>query len=714
MLRPRCHGIILLGGLLCARPVVAQAPARERADLPPADAFRDGGARDLVLNALALRDSAAAGLVSYEATATERMRVGMSVTRRLPLRSRTLFHREQAARVYWRRSGVSTIRWLGRREGEPTLGDDWSSQAPFGLKFDLVEELGLDDIGIDLLFDPLGDRMDVFDADFVQPVSSPGLQLYRFASGDTMQIRLPSPDRTITLVEVIVEPREKSWEAVEGSLWFDRETGVLARAAYRPSDVWDEEIRDPHGLDDVPGFLKPAVGTVNTIVIEYGLYEQRWWLPRRVYGEGVFDWGHGLVRMPLTVEWTLTGHVVNREPGPEVTAGPDLVPAGRRWVGDDSRVQRIQYLRKAGEDLASSPDLPPPLGEGELLSFTREELEPLVRRVEQIAGPAPRPPSPRLSRVLLTSLRYDRVMGLSAGYGAAFETGRFTFTPAVRVATAVPDLFASVRASYGALALSAYHRLDDASDWNVADGLGNSVATLFFGHDGGDYFRSDGGALSWRAGGDAVRASVEAFAERQRPIERQTDIALPNIGGGSLRDNITADRVDIGGIRIGLSGQAGTDIQSAVLNWGLRAEASGGDARYGRGFANLRVSGHLPAGLAGALEIAGGLAGPGAPRQREFLLGGAGSIRGVSENAITGPAFWLTRAEAGRGLPGMRAILFADAGWAGPRDGFRDGRPAAGIGLGASLLDGLFRFDLARGILRSGVWRACFYIDALL
>ncbi len=280
--------------LIAPAGLLAQERSTRRAPIEwPADAFADAGARDLVLRALALRDSAAAGLASYEATATERMQVGMEVTRRLPLRSRTLYHREQVARVYWQQDGDHRVRWLGRREGTPTMGDDWSDRAPFGLDFELAEELDLEDMGIDVLFDPLGDRMDVFDAEFVQPVSARGLGMYRFALGDTMQIRLPAPARPITLIEVFVRPRVADWEAVEGSLWFDRATGILARAAYRPSGVWDMDVREPGDLDDVPGFLEPAIGTVTSIVIEYGLYEQRWWLPSRVVGEGVFDWGAG-------------------------------------------------------------------------------------------------------------------------------------------------------------------------------------------------------------------------------------------------------------------------------------------------------------------------------------------------------------------------------------------------------------------------------------
>jgi outer membrane translocation and assembly module TamA len=62
----------------------------------------------------------------------------------------------------------------------------------------------------------------------------------------------------------------------------------------------------------------------------------------------------------------------------------------------------------------------------------------------------------------------------------------------------------------------------------------------------------------------------------------------------------------------------------------------------------------------------------------------------------------------------MRAALFLDVGWAGERDAFSRGRPTAGAGIGASLMDGLLRIDLARGIARSDAWRFYFYLDALL
>lgn len=699
--------------LIRAVTLAAQAPAAT-APRWPSDAFVDAGARHLVLRALALRDSAAAGLLGYQATATERTHVGIAITRRLPLRARTLYHREQVARVAWQRNGDSRVIWMGRRESAPTTGDAWSSQAPFGLEFDIVDELDLDDIGIDVLFDPLGDRMDVFEAEFVQPVSVAGLELYRFASGDTMQIVLPPPGRTITIVEVVVRPRTAAWEAVEGSIWFDRETGVLARAAFRPSDVWDWEVREPGDLDDVPGFLKPGVGTVRSIVVEYGLFDGRWWLPRRVVAEGVLDWGHGLVRMPLTVEWTMADHQVNKAPGPDFSPGPQLVPVGRDFSGNDQRRRRTEYFAPAGVDLSRTPELPPPLVEGQPVAFSTGELEALVARIEDSAGPPPSGPPQRPAHAVLTSLRYDRVRGLSAGYRAMFDAGPLRVSPNLRLATGVPDLFGRVEVSRRAATIALFRTLADASDWNVADGLGNTAATLLFGNDGGDYYRILGASLGWQDGDTPFRWSLEGFAERHRPIARQTSLSVATLGGGSLRPNLAADRLDLFGARGELAGQLGTNAQAGILNWRLRGEATVGYTSYGRVMASMRVTGPLTDRSAGALEVGGGVAGNEAPLQRHFFLGGAGTLRGVRENAVVGPAFWLVRAEAGRGLPGMRAILFLDFGWAGERADLTATRPTGGAGLGASFMDGLFRIDLARGVVRSNAWRIYFHLDALL
>jgi hypothetical protein len=59
----------------------------------------------------------------------------------------------------------------------------------------------------------------------------------------------------------------------------------------------------------------------------------------------------------------------------------------------------------------------------------------------------------------------------------------------------------------------------------------------------------------------------------------------------------------------------------------------------------------------------------------------------------------MTRAEAGYGFQAVRPVVFGDLGWAGDRREWRSiGTPLAGVGAGISILDGLVRFDVARGL----------------
>ena len=65
-------------------------------------------------------------------------------------------------------------------------------------------------------------------------------------------------------------------------------------------------------------------------------------------------------------------------------------------------------------------------------------------------------------------------------------------------------------------------------------------------------------------------------------------------------------------------------------------------------------------------------------------------------------------------LPGLRLAVFGDAGWAGQRPAFRNGKPLLATGVGASFLDGLVRLDLARGLRAPKGWRFDLYFDGRL
>jgi hypothetical protein len=77
-----------------------------------------------------------------------------------------------------------------------------------------------------------------------------------------------------------------------------------------------------------------------------------------------------------------------------------------------------------------------------------------------------------------------------------------------------------------------------------------------------------------------------------------------------------------------------------------------------------------------------------------------------------GDAYWLGRAGLGWGTSKLRPIVFSDIGWAGDRHDWRHpGRPISGAGVGASVLDGLIRFDLSRGINPDHGWRTDLYLQ---
>jgi hemolysin activation/secretion protein len=73
---------------------------------------------------------------------------------------------------------------------------------------------------------------------------------------------------------------------------------------------------------------------------------------------------------------------------------------------------------------------------------------------------------------------------------------------------------------------------------------------------------------------------------------------------------------------------------------------------------------------------------------------------------------WRVRS-SGQNTAGVRPTIFADFGWVGNRDSIsKIVRPMSGVGAGVSFLDGLFRFDVARGIYPRKQNRVDLYLEA--
>ncbi|MGH7505172.1 MAG: hypothetical protein ACRELX_05960, partial [Longimicrobiales bacterium] len=271
---------------------------------------------------------------------------------------------------------------------------------------------------------------------------------------------------------------------------------------------------------------------------------------------------------------------------------------------------------------------------------------------------------------------------------------------------------------FTAYRLAGYRRLDAMNPDSRPLGIGNSLSALLFGQDDGEYFRALGAELTARpapaTGSNAWE--LRLYAEQQRPVGRETDFSLRHALDGDhvFRPALPAQRAEQVGAALVLRHSRGLD--PAAFRWGAEVEVGGGTGSFDFGRAALTLYGShpLPGRLLGSLAIAGGTSIGSPPLQSQWFLGGPASMRGYHGAGAFGEAFWRGRAELATSFPAARIALFTDAGWAGPRNERRLAPTLISAGIGASLLDGLLRFDVARALERPTGWRLHLYVDGLL
>ena len=727
--------------------VVSEAPAAEpreaaraQASAAVADTFRDAAARELILRARAERGREAAGLSSWEATIHESISVGL--TTRDIRRERGLYTSERVGRVRWDSSGVETIRWFGIRRAVPIAGNaaDIEPEAPE----DLVE----------FPIDPTGDRLVLAGSPFRHPLADSAGAWYRYASGDTMKVILPS-GREVVLAEVLVEPRDSGFDVLAGSLWFDLGTAALVRGAFRPARPFDLELDEPEDADEVPGFLKPITVTVETMVVEYALYELRWWLPTRVRFDGEGRLG-SLLQVPVVVQLFARDIEVN-QPGLDPT-----FPVPEGWTRsevrscDDAREMRRRAREErrrerepaaAGDEQQDAADpepcedpdgptrvilLPPAESleswfeteEAEELTdidpFESAELKQIRDQVDRVMLPPAQTQGPALR---VAGLRYNRVEALSGGLQADVPLDgqtRLLAEARIGLADLVPNLAASLvrRHGRGQLQLSGYWKLTDTGDWGHPFSTLRSAHALLLAYDDAQYYRIAGASFGWTGGG-RIRPEIQAFAEGQRDAPKQTDVSLPHLlSDTEFPDNVTAETVTLFGLRGRVRLQAGRDPVNPIYTATAWAEGAVGDAKFVRFAAAGSAGLPLSAGLSIALEASAGSSLGAPPPQRYYYLGGVETLRAFPNlpDENRGTAFWLGRAELGTRNPAVRIVVFGDFGWAGPRSEFRFDDPSISAGVGVSGLDGLLRLDVARSLRgrEEDAWRVYLSVDGLL
>jgi hypothetical protein len=257
-------------------------------------------------------------LLSYDVKSYQRVSVGMSL--RETARERLAFRTESAAHVRWNRATGARVEMLGARSAAPIVAgikeaeDDINNDPDLNDMMAIPYYPGKDELW---LFEMIGNNSDDEGrAMLVHPVAEGSEAYFTFATGDSVLMTLPDGKR-ITLREIRVIPREAKWNLVVGSFWFETERAFLVRAVMRFSalmDIWETaEAEDPDAKKDVPllvrGLVSPMTAEITAVTIEYGLLNQRFWLPRTQGAEGYAR--VSFMRVPLKVEQSYRYESVN-------------------------------------------------------------------------------------------------------------------------------------------------------------------------------------------------------------------------------------------------------------------------------------------------------------------------------------------------------------------------------------------------------------------
>ena len=745
-----------------------------------ATAFKDPQAKELLERARIARLRQDTLLLAYDAKAYERVSVGLGV--KLLGRDRLAFRHEDAAHVRWSRANGAVVEMTGARtavpiakDGEKDADANMTSMAP------IPYYPGRDNlwIGSGLA------RPEVDDRELVHPLAVGAEAYYTYETGDSVKMTLPDKSE-ITLRELRIAAREPKWNVTVGSFWFDMRSAQLVRAVYRLStvmDIWsvaDEEIKAGrtdtlangqlarpnrrNRADGPPGWVKgvmsPMKADITGITVEFGLYNQRFWLPRTQAVEGYAQ--ASFLRVPIAFEQRFTYESVNgldsvpkppaivrnpvialrdslRKAGVDSVLRDSLVRQARRERAKDIAKEREQQCATTGmrtsyttqnngglrivtrvpcdsAKLANSPDLPKSIYDANDELFGVAERESLIKSLSLglQAGWGPQLPTFEYG---LSQTRYNRVEGLSTGVTATSALGRgYLASLGVRGSYADQQINAEAALwrSNGRTTVrgAVYRRLEASDDWGNPLSFGASMSSLLYARDEGAYYRAWGGELT----GTPTAAGVlewRLFGEQQWGDTVHSRWTL--FGGGHdprFIANPMAGRVTLAGGSLRVRPQWGLNPDAFRLMTDFRIEAAGGDSTYGRGLFDITAT--TPVGpVMAALTLSGGAAAGGLPLQRRFYLGGLQSVRGQTALTAAGDAFWLVRGELGDRNTGSRTVLFGDIGWAGRRaDWNRPGRPLSGVGIGQSFLDGLIRIDLARGLWPAKQWRLDLHLDA--
>jgi hypothetical protein len=234
--------------------------------------------------------------------------------------------------------------------------------------------------------------------DVPHPLSLAGFTQYDFAITDSLQLGLGP--RLIDVYEVRVRPRDDRAPRLVGAVYIERESADLVRMAFGFTRA---ALKD-RSLEDL------------AIVLENGLIEGRFWLPRRQEIEirRTGTWLDYPVRTIIRGRWEICCYSVNVGLHPSLFTGPEIVRATPRLRAPGDTVTELF----TGNILDALPSDEAAVTDAEVRRVHAEARE-LVRAQALARARTPALAGTRISDFI----RFNRVEGLALGAGLGQRFG---------------------------------------------------------------------------------------------------------------------------------------------------------------------------------------------------------------------------------------------------------------------------------------------------
>ena len=537
--------------------------------------------------------------------------------------------------------------------------------------------------------------------DVPHPLSGAGRDAYDFAVTDSLLIH--TNGRDFDVLELKVRPKDDRRPRVVGAVYLERANAAVVRMTFSFTRA---ALKDPQ-LEDV------------SIILENGLVEGRFWLPRRQEIEirRTGSWMEFPARGIIRGRWEICCVRVNNALPPPLFEGPEIVAV--------PQAQQRAYPFRGGilESLPSDVKL----SEDDDVRRVQDEARELVR-AEALARAQRTIASVRSVSDLV---RMNRVEGIAVGAGIARAFGEgFLARAGARYGTADRALKESASfgwqgASSAGLTLTVRDDFREAGDEAETSGVRNSLAAQEFGTDLTDYYRARGAALTIDAGARlGARWRIALERERQESLAVHARPVSGTFQPAFEAQALTAWRVSLEGSRTAGPGPFGSSLSVNGVLLASRARFEDGPQAFENvSFARGSVVAELDR-VVGAEQFvsrtsAAAVVGRDAPRQAQVFFGGPVSGPGYDYHELEANAGVGERLEwrhpttsvpvsLGRfGHVQMPIVLapFIHLVWLDHRlsDASTAGGwfPSAGVGV-LTLFD-VMRLDVARG-LRGGRW----------